>query len=350
MNKGQQYTLLAAAVVTLFVLLAILYLIYPAYLPISAALPIIILIVVGILSILIAVFVWLIVRKTGKPDTNTQILKIFLFVIVGLSATVILSIMLEYVPSTTSQTIYRNNEVGLYVIVTREPFIKIPLENVLIPRESEFKVDVYPKQKQNILSTSLRPIGETVISNPVLTRNNASDNDHYIASAILNAQHDGQLSNKTYPYAVDIFYTSQNNSDLQSFSIPFTWPIQKMDFSMLNYFWIVLIGVITSRLSKRYAEHHSMGKRSPGTTDTTVAIHTGALTIPKQTSSAQPPYLKPTDFLWIGFSAIIALLIFSSFEENVTLTSFIITNVSVAFGFGFGFDKVLEAGQEFLNK
>jgi hypothetical protein len=199
---------------------------------------------------------------------------------------------------------------------------------VLIPRESNFTVEVYTKRNiNNILYTSLIPLEDSVLTIPDLKKHNSSTNNHYIASTSLNAQHDGELTNKTYPYVIDIFY-NDTNGIIQKYSIPFEWPIQKMDFSMLNYFWIVLIGVITSRLSKRYAEHHTSGTQ-------------------QQRSNV---YLKPTDFLWIGFSAIIALLIFSSFEENVNLTNFIITNVSVAFGFGFGFDKILEAGQQFLNK
>jgi hypothetical protein len=109
MSKSQQFFILAGAVVTLFVLLSILYLIYPDYLPISDALPIFILLGVGIVSVLIAILVWLIVRKESRPqrDDNTQILKIFLFVIIGLSATVILTIMLEYVPATYSKTVHQ---------------------------------------------------------------------------------------------------------------------------------------------------------------------------------------------------------------------------------------------------
>jgi hypothetical protein len=40
----------------------------------------------------------------------------------------------------------------------------------------------------------------------------------------------------------------------------------------------------------------------------------------------------------MGISAIIALLIFSSFQQQVHPTG----NISLAFAFGFGFDKVLE--------
>jgi hypothetical protein len=53
--------------------------------------------------------------------------------------------------------------------------------------------------------------------------------------------------------------------------------------------------------------------------------------------------LSNSDYLWIGISAIIALLIFSSFQQQVHLTGNVLYNISLAFAFGFGFDKVLEA-------
>lgn len=49
-----------------------------------------------------------------------------------------------------------------------------------------------------------------------------------------------------------------------------------------------------------------------------------------------------SELLWVPFSAIITLLIFSSFREQVRLTSDVIANMALAFGFGFGFDKVFE--------
>ena len=54
--------------------------------------------------------------------------------------------------------------------------------------------------------------------------------------------------------------------------------------------------------------------------------------------------------LRIAFSAVIALIIFAQFQQQVHLTGHIITNISLAFGFGFGFDKVLEAGQRLTKQ
>ena len=96
---------------------------------------------------------------------------------------------------------------------------------------------------------------------------------------------------------------------LSQASLQFNWPIQTMDFNQLTYFLIVLIGVIVSRyyqISQQNQPNRSITKE---------------------------------DFLWAGIAAIIALLVFSNFQQQVTLTRHIITNLSLAFGFGFGFDK-----------
>lgn len=63
----------------------------------------------------------------------------------------------------------------------------------------------------------------------------------------------------------------------------------------------------------------------------------------------QPRKLGPVDYFSIGLSGIIALLIFSTFQQEVHLTRHIIINISLAFGFGFAFDKVLETGQQSLR-
>ncbi|HZB73750.1 MAG TPA: hypothetical protein VE378_03310 [Nitrososphaeraceae archaeon] len=59
--------------------------------------------------------------------------------------------------------------------------------------------------------------------------------------------------------------------------------------------------------------------------------------------------LEIRDYIWIAFSFIIAILIFSSFSTQIQLTTNIVANISLAFGFGFGFDKVLEVAKRFQN-
>jgi hypothetical protein len=55
------------------------------------------------------------------------------------------------------------------------------------------------------------------------------------------------------------------------------------------------------------------------------------------------------ELLWIIFSFIIAVLVFSSFKTSVTLSNFVLVNVSLAFAFGFTFDRTLEMATRFKS-
>jgi hypothetical protein len=68
--------------------------------------------------------------------------------------------------------------------------------------------------------------------------------------------------------------------------------------------------------------------------------------ISKDTLNTASIKLGVEELIWIPFSAIITLLIFSSFVDQVRLSADIIVNLSLTFGFGFGFDKVFEAWQK----
>ena len=49
------------------------------------------------------------------------------------------------------------------------------------------------------------------------------------------------------------------------------------------------------------------------------------------------------ELIWIPFSVVISLLIFTAFRQQVTLTTDIATNFALAFGFGYAFDKALSS-------
>jgi hypothetical protein len=53
------------------------------------------------------------------------------------------------------------------------------------------------------------------------------------------------------------------------------------------------------------------------------------------------------DLLWIIFSFLIAVLLFSTFKQNVILSTSLLINISLAFGFGFTFDRTLEMATRF---
>jgi len=50
--------------------------------------------------------------------------------------------------------------------------------------------------------------------------------------------------------------------------------------------------------------------------------------------------LTAAQILWLPLSAIITLLIYTSFTEQISLNADILSNLALSFGFGFGFDKI----------
>jgi hypothetical protein len=136
-------------------------------------------------------------------------------------------------------------------------------------------------------------------------------------------RHDLSVSNTSKAYQIRISYLN-STGQLNQLPLQFVWPIKMLDLDLVSYFWIVLIGVITSR----------------------------ALTLFKKQSAEERRavvQLEIKDYIWIIFSFIIGILIFSSFKNQIDLTSDIIINISLAFGFGFGFEKVLEVGEDFAK-
>jgi hypothetical protein len=135
------------------------------------------------------------------------------------------------------------------------------------------------------------------------------------------AKHNLEIKNTTDPYTIFVYF--QNSTGIHRFPVSFTWPIKTMDFNIFTYFMIVLIGVIVSKYVKKIIDSDSKTEEGSSTVG----------------------QFEQKDYIWIGVSGVIALLIFSNFQQQINLTSHIIANISLAFGFGFGFDKILETGQ-----
>jgi hypothetical protein len=132
--------------------------------------------------------------------------------------------------------------------------------------------------------------------------------------------HSLQAKNFTEMYNIDIFYRTNANDTgpLLRMNIKFPWSITTLDFGDLTYFWIIFAGVVLSRVFT-FSTSSETGKASKMTTQ-----------------------LKNLELIWVPFSAVITLLIFSSFHEQTKLGPNIISNIALAFGFGFGFDKIFE--------
>ena len=128
------------------------------------------------------------------------------------------------------------------------------------------------------------------------------------------------MSNATMMNSDDTFISKDTPASvlgkIEVLKIPLKYEINSLDFSRPEYFWIIALGVVTGRIFS------ITGAGTLGSTS--IEFNVGEL-------------------IWIPFSAIITLLIFASFVDQVNLTNDVILNLALAFGFGFGFDKVLEA-------
>jgi hypothetical protein len=278
---------------------------------------------------------------------------------VGIAISVmIISVLTEYVPSNDITTPAGNGNFTLYI--QRPSTILIPVRNIINETKYPLQITVFYEKPpiSNIerirLSTSTDSILSYYNSEARNTTSNTSLNitsntppnttsntplnttsvippktsSKIIYSMDVRAKHNGQVSNTTNPYNVDIFYTDTNGRHA-TYTATFSWPIKTLDFNILVYFFIVFIGVVVSRYTTNIIENKVNPKDfkgSSGGTDRT------------------PSHFVKADGIWILVSGVITLLIFSSFQEQVELTSFLLTNISLAFTFGFGFDKILATG------
>jgi hypothetical protein len=212
------------------------------------------------------------------------------------------------------------------VIAIYEKNILIPVENFFTHKKSDIAVYFYFKHPDNQTHIFIKLIGlASNSSNSLLSLPSSSLS--YVANknglngyiGTVEVGHPLQVKNSTERYNLYIFYRVNQpmGVPIHLITIPIIWNVQTLDFNKPTYFWIIFLGVILSRL-------FSFSKNEK---DFQIS-------------------LRPLDLLWVPFSAIITLLIFASFKDQVILTTDLMTNLALAFGFGFGFDKVFETWQK----
>jgi hypothetical protein len=291
----------------------------------------------GLIVIVGFVIITLIISFLVDKNPSKLIKSVFLplsLVGLALALTTYLSVVLEYVPVNDIKETF--NIKGIAGLINRDSNIQIPLRNSLYPLQSNITLFIYsPPRRIYIQGIKLSTTTDTLLSyqgNFANCKNQTSDVKCY--NMLVYGQHNLAVSNSTIPFTINIFYknntgnntTGNNEVNLQNISLPFNWSIRTLDMSQFSYFWIVMIGVIVSRLL-------------------TMALD--KLKDEKNSISIYNIHLGIGDIIWIGFSFIIALLIFQSFNAQVHLTFSILTNMTLAFAFGFGFDKTLEVAQRF---
>ena len=236
----------------------------------------------------------------------------------------IVTIITEYVPVNDITSSSGNGT--LLVYLQRPLTILIPVRGFV----NELK---YPLQATIFYNKSLLSIDRVRLStssDSILTYYNSDSNlnttspTKAIYTLDVRGKHTGLIGNTSNLYNLDIFYT-YNSTGHGKFSAPFNWPIKTLDFNIIVYFFIAFIGVMVSRYTSK------LSKSRNGDVE------------------RDPSHFKQVDGAWILISGVIALLIFSSFQEQVNLTSLLITNISLAFAFGFGFDKILQTGSNTIR-
>jgi hypothetical protein len=278
-------------------------------------------------------------------DKNTTVVLSIIVAIILLLA--IIAVASAYWSHIVGVTVPINQQVSTFdtnstKIVLTKPNMLISPINIVVPQEQLLYVYIYPKKPIQIENVLLSTNGSSVLTYDSLLLQKAQSNSGLLYYAPVKGWHRLDIRNSTEAFFVSIIYhapsSTQSNSSIvlpEIENVPFNWNIQTLDLTSFSYLVIIFVGVLLSRLFPIVLKPKPPGERQPGE---------------RQPGERQPGDKKlpfgGIELLWIPFSAVIALLIFTSFHDEVNPTADILTNVGLAFGFGFGFDKILTLGRE----
>ena len=308
---------------------------------VGVMLPVYAIVIAGLILAIVAVIIiynW-VFSKLPLPKLDKGVIIIF-SVIMGLAAIFTYSsVIVENV--SINHFVEKIDSRNMSIFIDREPTVLVPLKNVapFPPRTTNIQVSVFHNVNITIDAVKLSTT-DSILSYPLefefvnSTLMKQLQRDNYVMEA--NANHNLEISNTTNLYTIDVIHYNGTGNIPQKWSVPFSWPIKTLNMSIFSYFWIVLIGVLVSRLLSLVLDKVEQIQKAPDAAQ-------------KNVIESKPIVLNINDYIWITFSFIIAILIFSSFSSQVDFTSNIIINISLAFGFGFGFDKVLEVAKRFQN-
>jgi hypothetical protein len=297
------------------------------------------------------------------PAINlTDINVIMAFALFGVFLMMAGTLVFESDPRNRSVLARDEFPMGAQLVTVERPNLIVPIKYGFLPiqeRIDDFFGVKYEKERENagnitvtiygsnstILDVAVGPVSNSTL-NPVSIYPHIRDIDETGPIPVVKynfpfkVTHRGYVYNSTDSYAVTIVGLKQvseersngNSTDMVTQGVPFprnlefSWNIRTMDFPPMMYFWLVLTGVIFSRY---------ITFQSDVTADETHA---------RQYRELLTRGAKKNPALWLIFSAVITLLVFGGFQDQLKyLTTNILVNLSIAFAFGFGFDKVLES-------
>jgi hypothetical protein len=161
--------------------------------------------------------------------------------------------------------------------------------------------------------------------------------------------------------STEINSDSQDQHIIHKNEITFPWNIRSLDLSLTTYFWIVMAGVITSRfidfILKRLGPEEKITYKEQKNLEDLIEKRN---IVEFKKNNIEYHNIRTYSFhllqnlhwkelLWIVFSFIVAILVFSSFKQSVTLSTIVLINISLAFAFGFTFDRTLELATRFKD-
>lgn len=201
-------------------------------------------------------------------------------------------------------------------ILSRPQTILVPLNGYTTPVEIQITVEIIPKSDNSItidkifLSTN----SKSVLSyDGIMEKKDAGS----VFSENISISHNFETKQFEETHLITVLYFDEN-SNFQTEEMSLSWEITMMDINKLSYLGIILLGVLMSKVFFILRTKSNVSEETP-----------------------EHWFVDKKDFLLIPFSAIITLLLYSSFTDQVSLGSDIIKNFSLAFGFGLGFDSVL---------
>ncbi len=271
------------------------------------------------------------IQNLGNSIRSKKFLIVVIIAIIILFiCTVIITSENVYIPQ-HQEVVTWNQNPDIYVVIKKQDHILIPvstyLHDIFNPDKTKTNlyVDIYFKN-QNLTRDNFKDVLLSGQSSSILsqTESTFTGNQNYAKYDItLGIGHTLRTGNFTEPYIISIIDDSNKLSNtipnIKELEIPITYRVQTLDFNGIEYFWIISLGVVASRI-----------------------LNLDDLKKPKLN-------LSLGDLAWIPFSAIITIMIYSSFVSDVKLTNDIIVNLALAFAFGLGFDKILETWKKAPN-
>jgi hypothetical protein len=207
---------------------------------------------VTILIVIIIIYSILAYTKVKNLKENVSVL--FLVIGICLAITMYMTIAYETFPESNLTTMISPNR-DFTVSLSRDSTLWIPIRNIINSVTSNLIVEI----SHNVDGLKILPLKLSTTSDSPLSYRNANFRNNPSSIVIDNktfnvdnytlpvtARHTGEVSNKSYTYAVDITYFN-NTGARNQVNIPLSWAIKTTDLNTLSYFWIVLIGVLVSR-------------------------------------------------------------------------------------------------------